>query len=282
MTKKFKVACIQMCTGVDVAPNLDEAEKYIREAKAQGADFVLTPENTSTISLLKSDQIHEEAAHPGVARFAALAGELGIWLLIGSMGIEVGGGKFANRSFLFGPSGMKVAHYDKIHMFDVAVSAQESWTESETYEAGARAVVADLPWGQLGMSICYDVRFPHLYRDMAKVGAQFIIVPSAFTVPTGRAHWHTLLKARAIECGAFVFAPAQGGTHENGRETFGHSLVIDPWGNILAEAGADPEILLVDIDPALSEEARRRLPSLAHDRAYDLDGSATSNKGSLL
>lgn len=260
-----------MRTGVAVGPNLDDAERMIREAHGQGAQFVLTPENTSTISLVKSDQIRQEAAHPGVARFAALAGELNIWLLIGSMGVEVGAGKFANRSFLFGPGGQKVAHYDKIHMFDVAVSERESWTESDTYQAGDRAVLADLPWGRLGMSICYDVRFPHLYRDMAKAGARFLTVPSAFTVPTGQAHWHTLLKARAIECGAFVFAPAQGGTHENNRETYGHSLVIDPWGGILAAAGTDPAILLVDIDPSLADEARRRLPSLTHDRDYLLD-----------
>lgn len=260
-----------MRTGVAVTPNLDEAERMIREAQQQGAQFVLTPENTSTISLLKSDQIRREDAHPGVARFAALAGELEIWLLIGSMGVEVGDGKFANRSFLFGPDGRKVAHYDKVHMFDVAVSETECWTESDTYQPGDRAVLVDLPWGRLGLSICYDVRFPHLYRDMAKAGARFLTVPSAFTVPTGQAHWHTLLKARAIECGAFVFAPAQGGIHENGRETYGHSLVIDPWGGILAEAGGDPAILIVDIDPALADEARRRLPSLTHDRAYSLE-----------
>lgn len=270
MATEFKVACIQMQTGVEVDPNLEAAEAFIREAARQGADFVLTPENTSTISLLRSDQIRSEDAHPGVDRFAALARELGIWLLIGSMGVEIPGGKFANRSFLYGPQGKKVANYDKIHMFDVAVSAAESWTESDTYESGKEAVIAELPWGKLGMTICYDLRFPHLYRDLAKAGACFLTVPSAFTVPTGEAHWHTLLKARAIECGCFVFAPAQGGHHENGRKTYGHSLIVDPWGRVVAEAGTEPKILYADIDVNEVFEARHRLPSLTHDRDYDL------------
>jgi predicted amidohydrolase len=270
MTGFFKAACIQMRTGVEVGPNLDAACELITEAKAQGADFVLTPENTSTISLLKSDQICGEAVHPGASRFRRLAEELGIWLLIGSMGVEISPGRFANRSFLFDPRGAKIAHYDKIHMFDVNVSETETWMESKTYQAGSQAVVAQTPWGGLGMTICYDMRFPHLYRELARAGAQMISVPSAFTVPTGKAHWHTLLRARAIECGAYVFAPAQGGTHENGRETYGHSLIIDPWGQVIAEAGSEPEILLCDIDLEAIREARRRLPTLSHDRPFEV------------
>jgi predicted amidohydrolase len=243
----------------------------IREAKGRGADLVVTPENTSTISLLRQD-LHGsergEAGHPGVAMFSALAEDLGICLLIGSMGMEIGSGEYANRSFLFSPQGAKVAHYDKIHMFDVAVSETETWRESDTYEPGQKAVMVDLPWGKLGMTVCYDLRFPGLYRDLAQRGAAFLSIPSAFTQPTGAAHWEVLLRARAIECGAFVFAPAQGGTHDNGRKTYGHSLIVGPWGDVLAEADEDPCLLMAKIDPAEVEEARRRLPSLSHDRDY--------------
>lgn len=272
MVTPFQVACLQMRSGTKVEPNLIDAGDMIREACARGADLVITPENTSTISLLKSDlagRARREEGHPGVALFSGLAAELGIWLLIGSMGIEIAPGKFANRSFLFGPDGTKVAHYDKIHMFDVAVSETETWRESDTYEAGTRAVVAELPWGKLGMSVCYDLRFPGLYRTMAKNGAAFLAVPSAFTQPTGAAHWHVLLRARAIECGAYVFAPAQGGSHDSGRKTYGHSLIVGPWGDILAEAGDDPAIVMAEIDPREVEKARQRLPSLEHDRGFE-------------
>jgi len=282
MVTPFQVACVQMRSGTKVGPNLAIASEMIREAKGRGADLVITPENTSTISLLRADLVgleRYEEGHPGVAHFSALAAELGIWLLIGSMGVEIGGveiggveispKKFANRSFLFSPQGEKVAHYDKIHMFDVEVTPKETWRESDTYEAGQRAVVVDLPWGKLGMSICYDLRFPAFYRALAQKGAAFLTVPSAFTQPTGAAHWHVLLRARAIECGAYVFAPAQGGTHDNGRETYGHSLIIGPWGEILAEAGNEPAILMAEVDPREVEKARRRLPSLQHDRDFE-------------
>jgi len=267
----FRAACIQLRSGVAIAPNIAEACDRIREAEGNGADLILTPENTSTISLLKSDLQHDERGesnHPAVAAFSALADELSTWLLIGSIGIEVGEERYANRSYLFDPAGAKVVSYDKIHMFDVAVSKAETWRESDTYEAGDRAVVADLPWGKIGLSICYDLRFPHLYRALANAGADFLTVPAAFTQPTGAAHWHTLLRARAIESGAYVFAPAQGGTHDNGRKTYGHSLIIGPWGEIIAEAGEDPTILYADIDPDQVREARRRLPSLEHDRPF--------------
>jgi deaminated glutathione amidase len=274
----FRVGVVQMCTGVDVAPNIASAYEMIREAHAHGADFVLTPENTSSISLAKADiQGHEarQDFHPAVTAFRSLADELKIWLLIGSIGIDVetpGGQKtkYANRSFLFGPEGKIHATYDKIHMFDVDVSERDSWRESETFEAGTEAVGANLPWGGLGMTICYDMRFAHLYRTLAQAGADFFAVPAAFTVPTGEAHWHVLLRARAIETGTFVFAPAQGGTHENGRQTYGRSLIIGPWGEIMAEAGDRPEVLMAQINTSEVTSARARLPSLTHDRDFSL------------
>lgn len=275
----FKAAVIQMCSGVDVFPNVVNACEQIRQAHGQGATFIATPENTASISLRKADiqgQTARQDSHPATSAFASLADELGIWLNIGSIGVDVempegSPRKFANRSLLFGPNGKIEATYDKIHMFDVDVSEADTWRESETFEAGTRAVGANLPWGGLGMTICYDMRFPHLYRELAKAGADFFTVPAAFTVPTGQAHWHILLRARAIECGAYVFAPAQGGTHENGRETYGHSLIIDPWGEIIAEAGTTPDIIYGDIETAQIAKARSRLPSLTHDRTFDLD-----------
>lgn len=275
----FKAAVIQMRTGVEIAPNVADAFEMVREAHAAGADFIATPENTGSISIAKADIQGQEARqdfHPAVAAFASLADELNTWLLIGSIGIDVEmpegePAKYANRSFLFGPDGAIKATYDKIHMFDVDVSETESWRESETFEAGKKAVGANLPWGGLGMTICYDMRFAHLYRTLAKAGADFFTVPSAFTVPTGQAHWHVLLRARAIECGAYVLAPAQGGTHENGRQTYGHSLIVGPWGEIIAEAGTDPEIIYGTIDTSEVAKARARLPSLTHDRPFDLD-----------
>lgn len=278
MSDTFKAGVIQMRTGVDVAPNIWSAVEQIREAHARGAKLVLTPENTGSISLKKADIQGEGArqdSHPAVTAFRSLADELRIWLLIGSIGIDVetsdGLSKFANRSFLFAPDGSIAATYDKIHMFDVDVSEADTWRESETFEAGTRAVGANLPWGGLGMTICYDMRFPHLYRTLAKAGADFFAVPAAFTVPTGEAHWHVLLRARAIETGTFVFAPAQGGRHETGRETYGHSLIIGPWGEIIAEAGTDPEVLIADINVGEVARARARLPSLNHDRDFSLD-----------
>ncbi len=276
----FKAGVIQMCTGVEVAPNIADACQMIREAHAAGADFIATPENTASISIRKADIQGQEARqdfHPAVSAFGSLADELNTWLMIGSIGIDVetpdgAPAKYANRSFLFGPGGAVEATYDKIHMFDVDVSETDSWRESETFEAGTRAVGANLPWGGLGMTICYDMRFAHLYRTLAKAGADFFTVPSAFTVPTGQAHWHVLLRARAIECGAWVLAPAQGGAHETGRETYGHSLIVGPWGEIIAEAaGTGPEIIYGTIDTGEVAKARARLPSLTHDRPFDLD-----------
>ena len=198
-----------------------------------------------------------------------MAAELGIWLLIGSVAIKVSDTKTANRSVLFDPKGGIAARYDKIHMFDVDLPSGEKYRESNTVAGGDRAVTADLPWGRVGLTICYDMRFPHLYRSLAQSGAFLLTVPSAFTETTGKAHWHVLLRARAIENGAFVVAPAQGGTHANGRETYGHSLIVAPWGEVLAEAGTDPCVIVADIDPVLSAEARARVPNLRHDRPFE-------------
>jgi predicted amidohydrolase len=207
----------------------------------------------------------DDGANPTIEAFQTLARDLGRWLLLGSLAVKTGEGRLANRSVLFAPEGRIAARYDKIHMFDVTVSEAERYQESKNFRAGSAPVLARLPWGMLGMSVCYDLRFPHLYRALAKAGALFLSVPSAFTKATGQAHWHVLLRARAIETGCYVFAPAQGGRHENGRETYGHSLIVDPWGRIIAEAGEEPAIAIAKIDPAEVERARSRIPALTHD-----------------
>jgi predicted amidohydrolase len=262
----FKAACVQMRSGLDRRRNLDDALTLIAEAAERGAHFIATPEMTNavdrnaerlTASLGQGETIEE------VAAFGAAAAENGVWLLIGSMAVRRADGRLANRSFLYGPDGEIVARYDKLHMFDVTLEDGESWRESRIYEPGREAMVVATPLGTLGLSICYDVRFPHLYRALAQAGAEVLCVPAAFTRQTGRAHWKTLLTARAIECGAFVIAPAQGGVHEDGRETFGHSLIISPWGDILAEAkGDEPGLILAEIDPAKVAKVRRQIPSL--------------------
>jgi predicted amidohydrolase len=209
-----------------------------------------------------------EAADPALSAFRALAAELKVWLLIGSLSIRADAERCANRSFLLGPDGAIVARYDKIHMFDVQLNAGNIYRESESFVAGSEAVLAALPKAKLGMTVCYDVRFPHLYRDLAKAGAELISAPAAFTRITGEAHWHVLLRARAIETGSFIVAPAQCGKHADGRETYGHSLIVGPWGEVLAEAGVEPGIVAARLDLAAVEEARRKIPALTHDRSY--------------
>ncbi len=269
----MKVACVQMCSGRDVDINIASASTQITMAAANGADFVLTPEVTN---LLEEDKqklfakIGTMENDKAVIAFGALAERLKIYLLIGSLALQSGDGKLVNRSILFGPDGSIINWYDKIHMFDVDLGKGEFYRESANYNAGNRAVIADLPWGKLGMSICYDVRFAHLYRQLAKAGAQFLSVPAAFTQPSGQAHWHVLLRARAIETGSYVFAPAQTGTHENGRQTYGHSLIISPWGEILAQAGTEPEVIMADIDLEKVTQARTKIPALQHDREFTL------------
>jgi predicted amidohydrolase len=271
MSATFKVACVQLNAARDIAPNIAAAAALIREARARGARFILTPENTSMIEpnrLLLLEKAKPEAEHPGIPAFSALAAELGVWLLIGSMQIKLDAATCANRSFLFDDRGRIAARYDKIHMFDVDLQGGESYRESKTFRPGDRAVVADTPWGRVGLTVCYDLRFAYLYRALAQAGVSFLTVPAAFTVPTGRAHWQTLLRARAIETGSFVFAPAQCGEHAEGRKTYGHSLIVAPWGEILAEAGEAPGIIDAEIDPAKVEEARRMVSALQHDRRF--------------
>jgi deaminated glutathione amidase len=271
--KAFRVGLVQMCAGRDVGRNITTAAELIRAAARGGAQYVQTPEMTNILELERPRllaAIKPEAEDPAVAQFRALAGELGIWLHIGSLALMGEHGKPVNRSLLISPEGRIAARYDKIHMFDVDLGSGESYRESANYEPGREAVVASLPWGQLGMTICYDLRFPHLHRALAHAGARFIAVPAAFTKPTGLAHWHTLLRARAIECQCYVFAAAQGGKHENGRETFGHSLVISPWGEVLAEADVQPAVTFADVELQRLDDVRRQVPSLRHDRPFDV------------
>ena len=273
----FVAAAVQMRSGISVAANVAAAEALIRQAAAEGAAYVLTPEMTTVLDRERSRllaAISTEASDPSLARFRALARELGIHLHIGSMAIKlVGQGKdgedgVANRAFLIAPDGTVIARYDKIHMFDVDLAGGESYRESRLYRAGDAAVVADLPWTRLGLTVCYDVRFPQLHRALAKAGAEVLAVPAAFTRTTGEAHWHVLVRARAIETGSWVIAAAQGGLHEDGRETYGHSMIVDPWGRIVVETEREPGVILGRIEPAESGKARRAIPALANERAF--------------
>jgi predicted amidohydrolase len=269
----FRVGLIQMRSGRAPAANLDAATKLIGEAKRAGADYVLTPEMTNIMELSRERlfaAIVPEEDDPSLAAFRELARNLSLYIHVGSLAIKVSPDKAANRSFLINPKGEIIARYDKIHMFDVDLGSAESYRESRNYRAGELAVLADLPWGRFGLSICYDLRFPSLYRALAEAGASLLTIPSAFTRLTGEAHWHVLVRARAIENGCFVLAAAQGGAHENGRETFGHSLVVDPWGRILAEGGTEPSVIMADIDPAAVAAARARIPSLQHGRRFEI------------
>ena len=267
----FRAAAVQMRSGLDVGKNAEDVERLIRKAAAAGAEYVLTPEMTT---ILDGDRerllaaVDPEASDRSLARFRALATELCIHLHIGSMAIGRGNDAIANRAFLIAPNGAILARYDKIHMFDVDLGGGESHRESKLCKPGAAAIVADLPWGRLGLTICYDVRFPHLYRSLAQSGASVIAIPAAFTRTTGEAHWHVLVRARAIETGVFVVAAAQGGSHQDGRETFGHSMIVDPWGKIVAEANREPGIIFADIDPEMSTKMRARIPAIANDRSF--------------
>ena len=270
VSSRFTAACVQMRTGKDIDANIADASALVREAALNGADFIATPETTSLMELGAARlfaNITAEADDRALKAFQALADETGVYLLVGSLAVRVADNKAANRSFLISPDGTVMARYDKIHMFDVDLGNGEAYRESKNYEAGRQAVVADLPWGRIGLSICYDLRFPQLYRQLAQTGASFLTVPSAFTRQTGDAHWEVLLRARAIETGCFVFAPAQGGTHENGRETYGHSMIVDPWGKVLVEAGIEPCVIAAEIDFSSVQDARGKVPSLTHDRA---------------
>ena len=273
----MRAALVQLTVGDDPVANLAVTLAHIRAAVAQCAGFVLTPECTNALSSNREHQravLRHEDQDETLAALRAEAARAGIWLLIGSLGVLThdADGRFANRSFLIAPSGDIAARYDKIHMFDVNVSATEVYRESAGYRPGTKAVLADTPFAKIGMTVCYDVRFPHLYRRLAQAGAQIITVPAAFNHITGAAHWHTLLRARAIETGCFVLAPAQTGFHPEsggkGRNTYGHSLAIAPWGEILADAGTEPGVTLVDLDLNDVTKARARVPSLSHDREF--------------
>ncbi len=274
----MRIALVQLTVGDDPAANLPETVAHIRAAVAAGAGFILTPECTNALSSSRERQralFHHEETDPTLAALRAEAARAGVWLLIGSLGLLThdADGRFANRSFLIGPDGAIVARYDKIHMFDVNVSETEVYRESSGYRPGTKAMLAQTPFGTVGMTVCYDLRFPQLYRRLAQGGAQILTVPAAFNHLTGAAHWEVLLRARAIETGCFVLAPAQTGFHPEkdgkGRRTHGHSLVIAPWGEVLADAGTDQGITLVDLDLAQVAAARARVPSLQHDRAFD-------------
>lgn len=274
MAQRFTVACVQTNSERDFEPNIRATSAMVREARRAGADFVLLPENVSMlepVSRLFKEKAQPEQEHPALVAFRDLAHETGVWLLIGSLAIKSPDGRVANRSLLVDPQGLIVARYDKIHMFDVDLGSGENYRESATIAPGETAVLADTPWGAIGLSVCYDLRFPHLYRRLAQQGAAYLSIPAAFTRTTGRAHWHILQRARAIENGAFVFAPAQCGTHAEGRQTYGHSLIVDPWGTVLADAGEEPGLILAEIDPEQVTEARKRVPSLTHDRPFHSD-----------
>ncbi len=269
----FRAALVQMCAGRSVDRNVADAVALIADAATQKADYVQTPECTTLMELDPERlmaETHPEAGNKALEAFCDAARDRRIWLHIGSMAVKVGDRRLANRSYLISPDGEIATRYDKIHMFDVDLGNGEVYSESVNYQAGTNAILADLPWGPLGLTICYDLRFPALHRALAKAGARFIAGPSAFTRVTGEAHWHTLLRARAIEAETFVFAAAQGGRHENGRETFGHSLIVSQWGEILAEGGTEPGIVIADIDTERVDEVRSKIPSLTHDRVFDV------------
>ena len=270
----MRAGLIQLNAGEDPAANLAETLGFLREAAASGADLVLTPEITNIVSAdraLQARVLRPETEDPTLAALRTEAQALGVWLSIGSLALKTGepDGRFANRSFLIAPSGEIVARYDKIHMFDVEISDTERYRESAAYRPGSCAVLAPTPLGKIGLTICYDLRFPALYRRLAQAGAEILTVPAAFTAVTGAAHWQSLLRARAIETGTFVLAAAQCGEHGPGRATHGHSLAVSPWGEVLADGGSEPGITTVDFSLADVETARRRIPSLTHDREFE-------------
>ncbi len=271
--RRFRAALVQLRSGRNVDDNLRKAEALIRRAAQGGAVYVQTPENTAIMELepgLVLEAAETEKDSVPLAQFRALAAELGIFLHIGSFAIRLDGTRLANRSYVIDPEGTVAARYDKLHLFDVDLAGGESYRESHHARPGVTAVVAELPFGRLGLSICYDLRFPALYRALAMAGAELIAVPAAFTKQTGEAHWHILIRARAIETGTFILAATQGGLHENGRTTFGHSLIVSPWGEIVAEGGEEPCVIFADIDLAASAEARARIPALKHGRDFEI------------
>jgi deaminated glutathione amidase len=274
MSPTFRAGLIQTNVSNEMAENVAWVREQALLARGAGADFIMTPENTGLIGANRAETLAKaqtEESHAMLAAARASARDAGAWFLLGSIHVRVGTEEqIRNRSYLIDAGGQVVAHYDKIHMFDVQLAGGENYRESSTFKPGEKAVLAETPWGILGMTICYDLRFPYLYRDLAHAGATMLAIPSSFTVPTGTAHWHTLMRARAIETGCFVFAPAQVGTHKgSNRKTYGHSIVVAPWGEVLADAGGEKSgFVVANIDLAKVEEARRAVPSLMHDRKY--------------
>ena len=282
MQDRFTVACIQNCAGPELAANIEQTVDLCRTAKNAGADLILTPEFFSCLDMNESGLIvgaYPEAEHPALSRFCALAGELGVWMVLGSLAVKMPSQKLRNRSFLIDADGEVVSRYDKVHMFDVDLPNGESFRESDVFEPGGEGVVAPTPWGQVGLSVCYDLRFAHLYRALAQAGAAYLTVPAAFTKTTGEAHWHVLLRARAIETGSYVFAPCQYGTHGKA-VTYGHSLIIDPWGEVLADAEDGPGFALAEVDPANVAKVRGMIPALVHDRPYSAPGMVSLKQAS--
>jgi predicted amidohydrolase len=273
--RPFRVACVQVSATNDMAANIDSITSQIYGARLEGAQMVLCPENAvmmewGRVNILAQARAEDE--HPGLAAFRRIAAETGLWLHTGTLHVRLDEDRVANRNYVIGPDGEIAQRYDKIHMFDVDLGNGEVYRESATFRPGDEGRLVDTAFGRLGLTICYDLRFPYLYRALAQAGADFLAVPSAFTRTTGRAHWHVLLRARAIETGCYVFAPAQCGEHAGGRQTYGHSLIVAPWGEILADGGEQPGFILADIDPALIDEARRKVPSLSHDRDFAFPG----------
>ena len=269
VARRFNVACVQLCADTDLKENLRQATHLIEQACEAGAELICLPEYFAGIEpddQLMLESAYDEARHPALRCIRELAERLAVWVLIGSLPVKRDAEKVHNRSFLIGADGQVVTRYDKIHLFDVGLAGGESYRESATVAAGAHAVLASTPWGALGLSVCYDLRFAALYRRLAQAGAAFLTVPAAFTRTTGEVHWHVLLRARAIETGCYVFAPCQNGVRRSGRATYGHSLIVDPWGQVLADAGEAAGFVIASVDPERVAEARLRIPSLQHDR----------------
>lgn len=278
----FRAAAVQMRSGTDIVRNVEALEKLVSDAVAQGAHYVQTPEMTGAMMrdrAVFAASLRDESNDLVFNAASALAKRHGIFLHIGSTAIDVGDGKIANRGSIFAPSGDKITTYDKVHMFDVDLDNGESWRESATYEPGKETVIAELPFAKVGMAVCYDIRFPQLFRAQALAGANVITAPAAFTRQTGEAHWHVLQRARAIENGAFLISAAQGGLHQDGRETYGHSLIVSPWGKVLAEAAHDePAVIVADIDIAESASARAKVPNLKNAREFSVKIASAKEK----
>lgn len=282
MSAPIRIAAVQMRSGIEPQANLDALDSLVATAVAQGAKYVLSPEVTVAFAenregLARVAGPYED--NPDIARAAEIADAHNVYLHLGSLAVALPDGRFANRSILFGPDGREIATYDKIHLFDATLPGLRDYRESATYKGGDVAVVVPAAGFNLGMAICYDVRFPALFNALAGAGAEVISVPAAFTVPTGEAHWEVLLRARAIETGSYVIAAAQGGRHENGRATYGHSMIIDPWGKIVAQIdGDEPGVIVADIDLERVADARGRVPALANARPFSLSVNQSARK----